>query len=87
MAITIEVTAKCEGMTQKGLKCRKDATVYEPTMPRLATIPEIQGHTVPATFVPSFQNSHNVIPTGFRCDHHSRAGQEQMWNRVHKNYR
>jgi hypothetical protein len=79
MNITIEVKAKCEGMTQKGLKCRKDATVYEPLMGALATIPEILSHTVYATFVPSFDKPHNVIPTGFRCDTHSRAGIARMW--------
>ena len=87
MSITIEVTAKCEGMTQRGLPCRKNAKVYEPTMGALATIPEIQAHTVPVTFYATYRDQHNIIPTGFRCDTHSKAGQEQMWNRIHRNYR
>ena len=79
MSITISVTAKCEGMTQKGLKCRKDATVYEP-----ANFPS---SIVPAKFYSTYQDQHNIIPTGFRCDTHSREGHARMWSRIHRNYR
>ena len=76
--VTISVFAKCESMTQKGTKCRKDATVYEPRMGSLATIPEIQAQTVPVNGpLPGnrlYDARHNCIPTGFMCNTHSREG-------------
>ena len=91
MSITISVIAKCEGMTQKGTKCRKDATVYEPTMGAMATISQYASNTVPVSGPQNGSNLHdrqyNAIPTGFRCDTHSREGHARMWSRIHRNYR
>ena len=76
--VTISVFAKCESMTQTGTKCRKDATVYEPRMGALATWKDIHSNSVPVSGPQNGSNlydgQYNAIPTGFRCNSHSREG-------------
>jgi len=72
MAITVTVIAQCESMTQKGTKCRNDATVYEPAMRVMATIPHIISNTVPVRAIAMNCHNFNAIPRGFRCYIHSR---------------
>ena len=89
MSITISVIAKCESMTQKGTKCRKDATVYEPAMGVMATIPQIISNTVPVQAIAKDFHDFNAIPRGFRCNFHSRDGLAQsnrQWM-ARRNYR
>ena len=65
--IQINVTAKCESMTQKGTKCTKDAKVYEPG----------HSHNVETDTVRAVAKDFHdfiAIPTGFRCNTHSREG-------------
>ena len=92
MSITISVIAKCESMTQKGTKCRKDATVYEPRMGALATITQFASNTVPVSGPQNGSNlydgQYNAIPTGFRCNSHSREGLAEANRRwMENNYR
>ena len=73
--IQINVTAKCEDFTQKGLKCKKEATVYEP------------GHSIQAVDedgIPTIRilrvagaSGYDCIPMGFRCNTHSRGGRAE----------
>ena len=85
MSITIEVTAKCESMTQRGTKCTKEAKVYEP------------GHSIQATDedgIPTVRilrvgdrySYYDSIPMGFRCNTHSREGKAEATRRWTANH-
>ena len=84
MSITIKVTAKCESMTQKGTKCTRDAKVYEPGLPS-DTAPVVASgpHNGPRLYDRQF----NSVPTGFRCDAHSRFGLAAAQQRLMRNLR
>ena len=69
MSITIEVTAKCESMTQRGTKCTKEAKVYEPGHSH-----NVATGTVRVPKEGGRYSSYDSIPMGFRCDTHSREG-------------
>ena len=71
--ITIEVTAKCESLTYKGKKCTKDATVYEPGLPS-DTSPVVANGPIQLAGYRLYDPRYNAIPTGFRCNTHSRWG-------------
>ena len=80
MSITIKVTAKCESMTQRGTKCTKEAKVYEPGLPSDTSL-------VRVTKEGGRYSSYNAIPTGFRCDTHSRFGLAAAQQRLMRNLR
>ena len=87
MSITISVIAQCESMTQKGAKCRKDATVYEPAMGVMATIPQIISNIVTVQAIAKDFHDFNAIPRGFRCTTHSREGLAEANRRWMENQR
>ena len=72
MSITIEVTAKCESMTQRGTKCTKEAKVYEPGRFGGYCDPVVVNGPLPGNRL--YDARHNSIPTGFMCNSHSREG-------------
>ena len=70
--IQINVTAKCESITQRGTKCTKEAKVYEPSHSY-----DIDTNTVRVTNEGGRHSSFDSIPMGFRCNTHSREGRAE----------
>ena len=69
MSVTIEVTAKCESLTQRGTKCTKEAKVYEPGHSH-----NVETNTVRVTKEGGRYSPYDSIPMGFLCNTHSREG-------------
>jgi|10_taG_2_1085330.scaffolds.fasta_scaffold207302_2 hypothetical protein len=83
--IQINVTAKCEDLTQRGTKCTKEAKVYEPGH-SIDAIDEDGIPTVRITKEGGRHSSYDSIPMGFRCNTHSRAGRAEAARRWTANH-
>jgi len=79
--IQINVTAKCESITQRGTKCTKEAKVYEPSHSY-----DIDTNTVRVTNEGGRHSSFDSIPMGFRCNTHSREGKAEATRRWTANH-
>ena len=83
--IQINVTAKCEDFTQKGFKCKKEATVYEPGH-SIQVTDEDGTPTVRILLVGDRYSHYDSITMGFRCNTHSREGRAEATRRWTANH-